>query len=107
VDVGTDAVVVIHGAACVEDDIVAYDSARVDHHAGADHYPLAQAHVGSEHGSRMDGIDYLLPLPSNRFEDAGPDVVITDGYDDGVVVELVQLGNSPQDRKAHDHCTYG
>lgn len=97
-----DVVVVIHGAAGVKDDVVADDGAGVDHHTSADHHSLAQADVRSEHGSRVDSVYNLLPPPPNRFKDASSGAIVADGHDDGVVVELIEVGDGSQDRQAQD-----
>lgn len=63
-DVGMapDVVVVIHGAAGVENNVITDDRARVDHYTSADHHSFAQVRIRNDYASQPNDSGEL-PIP--------------------------------------------
>jgi hypothetical protein len=54
----------------------------------------------------MHSAHHFLSLRFNLVENIGSGMTITDGHDDGIVAEFMELTDRSQHWQAHDDCAY-
>jgi hypothetical protein len=95
-----DRIVMIYGAACVENCVGADRAARVDHNASADRRSWANADIGRDHRRWMPGSSEALTLLLQRIEQPAANAVISNCDNQGIVGHQLAISDPTQDGQA-------